>query len=106
MGFVGAVNRLGSLFVRPHDVVILHGAGTRRRGGDDRAIVHLGFEVRVELVLGEGEKLRAQLTRPRATSSSSKGQIVYARPSQAKVFDNEGERPVTASLTTEELQAA
>src|SRR5213080_3513262 len=57
MGFVGAVNRLGSLFVRPHDVEILQ----RPEPGADEAmiehLVHLGFEVRVELVLADGDGL-------------------------------------------------
>ena len=101
MGFVGAVNRLGSLFVRPHDVEILQHP---EHGADEAMIehmVHLGFEVRVELVLAEGENLWAQITQAEAEQLElEKGQIVYVRPSRAKVFDRNG-RP-----TTEELQAA
>ena len=101
MGFVGSVNRLGSLFVRPHDVEILQNP---ERGADEAMIehlVHLGFEVRVELVLAEGESLWAQITQAEAEQLElEKGQIVYVRPSRAKVFDRNG-RP-----TTEELQAA
>jgi sulfate transport system ATP-binding protein len=101
MGFVGAVNRLGSLFVRPHDVEILQHP---QPGADEAMIehmVHLGFEVRVELVLAEGEGLWAQITQAEAEQLElEKGQIVYVRPSRAKVFDRNG-RP-----TTEELQAA
>jgi sulfate transport system ATP-binding protein len=101
MGFVGAVNRLGSLFVRPHDVAILQNP---EPGADEAMIehmVHLGFEVRVELVLAEGENLWAQITQAEAEQLElEKGQIVYVRPSRAKVFDRNG-RP-----TTEELQAA
>ena len=37
MSFVGPVNRLGSKFVRPHDVQILVAPARARRGGDDRA---------------------------------------------------------------------
>jgi sulfate transport system ATP-binding protein len=102
MGFVGAVNRLGSLFVRPHDVEILH----RPEQGTEEAmiehIVHLGFEVRIELVLGDGDGLWAQITRADAQALElEKGQIVYIRPNRARVFDEDG-----ASPTTEEFQAA
>ena len=50
-------------------------------------IVHLGFEVRVELVRADGEKLRAQLTRDRCEELElAAGQIVYVRPSHERVF--------------------
>jgi sulfate transport system ATP-binding protein len=98
MSFVGEVNRLGALFVRPHDVEISH---LRDPGGEEamiERIVRLGFEVRVELVLGDGDKLWAQLTKAQADELElAQGQIVYARPSHAKVFDDEGE-PSTAEL--------
>src|SRR5213596_1003684 len=49
-------------------------------------IVHLGFEVRVELVLADGDHLWAQLTRSQAEELEiSQGQIMYARPSRARV---------------------
>ena len=54
-------------------------------------IVHLGFEVRVELVLAEGENLWAQITQAEAEQLElEKGQIVYVRPSRARVFDRDG----------------
>ncbi len=102
MGFVGAVNRLGSLFVRPHDVEILHRPETGTEEAMIEHIVHLGFEVRVELVLGDGDGLWAQITRADAQALElEKGQIVYIRPNRARVFDEDGSGP-----TTEELQAA
>jgi sulfate transport system ATP-binding protein len=101
MSFVGAVNRLGSLFVRPHDVEILHSPTTGTEEAMIERIVHLGFEVRVELVLGDGDALWAQITRAHAEELEIvEGQIVYVRPSEGRTFD-EGEHP-----TTEELQAA
>jgi sulfate transport system ATP-binding protein len=61
-------------------------------------IVHLGFEVRVELTLADGDGLWAQLTRGEAQQLElAEGQIVYARPSRARVFDDSGE-PSTAEL--------
>jgi sulfate/thiosulfate transport system ATP-binding protein len=63
-------------------------------------IVHLGFEVRVELELAEGEPLWAQLTRAQAEELELvEKQIVYVLPSRKKVFDENGPR-------TEELVLA
>ena len=46
-------------------------------------IVHLGFEVRVELATGDGRPLFAQLTRPEVDQLElEEGQIVYVRPSR------------------------
>jgi sulfate/thiosulfate transport system ATP-binding protein len=108
MGFVGAVNRLGSLFVRPHDVEILQ---SPEPGADEAMIehlVHLGFEVRVELVLGDGDGLWAQITQAEAEQLElEKGQIVYVRPSRGRVFDRDDGKPPGDGLpSTEELQAA
>ena len=50
-------------------------------------IVHLGFEVRVELVRGDGAKLDAQVTRDRCEELElERGQIVYVRAASEKVF--------------------
>jgi sulfate transport system ATP-binding protein len=109
MSFVGAVNQLGSLFVRPHDVEILQ---QPKQGADEAMIehlVHLGFEVRVELVLGDGDGLWAQITQAEAEQLElEKGQIVYVRPSRGRVFDRDDARPSEngSSPSTEELQAA
>jgi sulfate transport system ATP-binding protein len=98
MGFVGEVNRRGALFIRPHDVELSH---LREAGAEEamiERIVHLGFEVRVALLLADGDRLWAQLSRAQAQELElTQGQIVYARPSRARVFDEEGE-PSTAEL--------
>ena len=61
-------------------------------------LVHLGFEVRVELTLADGDTLWAQITRAEAQQLElAEGQIVYARPSRARVFDDSGS-PSTAEL--------
>jgi sulfate transport system ATP-binding protein len=91
MSFVGSVNRIGELFVRPHDVQLLHLPALRTVEAMIERIVNFGFEVRVELVLGDGAPLVAQLTRAQAEELElTEGQIVYARPSRAKVFDENG----------------
>jgi sulfate transport system ATP-binding protein len=50
-------------------------------------LVHLGFEVRVELVRDDGETLSAQLTREQVEGLELQdGQIVYVRPMRQTVF--------------------
>jgi sulfate transport system ATP-binding protein len=82
MTFVGEANRVGESFVRPHDVEF---------GSGDRAtverVVHLGFEVRVELRLANGEELWAQVTRDEAERLELvEGAHVHVRSRRAKVF--------------------
>jgi sulfate transport system ATP-binding protein len=87
MEFVGAVNRLGDSFVRPHDLEItLTPNGTTREAMVVR-LVHLGFDVRVELVRDDGEAMSAQLTRDEAqVMELQQGQIVYVRPTRQTTF--------------------
>jgi sulfate transport system ATP-binding protein len=87
MSFVGEVNRLGDHFVRPHDMTV----SLDRDAGDEEAmvqrIVALGFEIRVEFVLGDGAEVWAQLTRSELQKLELReGQIVYLRPGQTKSF--------------------
>jgi len=80
MGFLGPVARLGDTLVRPHDLRIL---GEPRDGALEAQVarvVHLGFEVRVELELDGGEPLTAQLTRDEAAELELHGgDIVWVR---------------------------
>jgi sulfate transport system ATP-binding protein len=87
MSFVGPVNRLGDAFIRPHDVeLLLEPNGSTREAMVER-LVHLGFEVRAELVRDDGERLSAQLTREQAEALElEQGQIVYVRPTRQTVF--------------------
>jgi sulfate/thiosulfate transport system ATP-binding protein len=87
MSFVGQVNRIGDTWVRPHDFeVVLEPNGTTREAQVER-IVHLGFEVRCELVTDEGEPLSLQLSRDEAeTLELEPGQIVFVRPTKETVF--------------------
>ena len=67
-------------------------------------IVHLGFEVRVEFTLADGNSLYAQVTRAQAEELEiAERQIVYVRPSTARVFEPETNG---APTPTEELQVA
>ncbi len=87
MSFVGPVNRLGDAFIRPHDVeLLLEPNGATREAMVER-LVHLGFEVRVELVRDDGTQLSAQITREQAEALElDPGQIVYLRPMRQKTF--------------------
>jgi len=89
MGFVGPVTRLGELFIRPHDVEVrTEPNGTTSEAMVER-LVHLGFEVRADLVLHDGQRVWAQLSREDAEELElAKGQIVFVRPSRTRVFSN------------------
>jgi sulfate transport system ATP-binding protein len=87
MSFVGQANRFGDRWVRPHDVqVTLEPSGTAREAMVDR-LVHLGFEVRADLVHDDGTCFSVQLTRDVAEQLElAAGQIVYVRPTRETVF--------------------
>jgi len=94
MSFVGEVNRLGDSYVRPHDIEVVLDADESTDEGMVKRIVALGFEIRVELVLGDGTEVWAQLTRNELQRLELReGQIAYLRPSQAKSFN--GSTPVS-----------
>jgi sulfate transport system ATP-binding protein len=87
MSFVGPVNRLGDAFIRPHDVELLLEPNGATQEAMVQRLVHLGFEVRVELVRDDGEVLSAQLTREQVEALElQRGQIVYVRPTRQTVF--------------------
>jgi sulfate/thiosulfate transport system ATP-binding protein len=89
MGFVGTVTQMGESFIRPHDVELrLEPNGTTSEAMIER-LVHLGFEVRVDLVLHDGQRLLAQVSREEAEQLElHQGQIIFARPSRVRVFSN------------------
>jgi sulfate transport system ATP-binding protein len=87
MSFVGPVNRLGDTFIRPHDVELLLEPNGSTQEAMVQRLVHLGFEVRVELVRDDGETLSAQMTREQVEALELRdGQIVYVRPLRQTVF--------------------
>jgi sulfate transport system ATP-binding protein len=90
MSFVGEVNRLGEHFVRPHDMEVVLDPDERTEEALVRRIVALGFEIRVEFVLGDGTEVWAQLTRPQLQKLELReGQIAYLRPGQLKSFSGD-----------------
>jgi sulfate/thiosulfate transport system ATP-binding protein len=87
MSFVGQANRFGDSWVRPHDLeLVLEPNGSTREAMVER-IVHLGFEVRAELMRDDGQPLAVQLTRDQAEHLElERGQIVYVRPTRETTF--------------------
>jgi sulfate transport system ATP-binding protein len=89
MSFVGPVNQLGDAFIRPHDVELLLEPNGSTQEAMVQRLVHLGFEVRAELVRDDGETLSAQLTREQVEALElQRGQIVYVRPTRQTVFSD------------------
>jgi sulfate/thiosulfate transport system ATP-binding protein len=81
MGFVGPVSRLGGRLVRPHDMSLSLVPADDTIEAMVSRVVHLGFEVRVEIELPGGEAARVQLTRAQTEELElARGDIVYVRP--------------------------
>ena len=89
MSFIGPVNRLGDALLRPHDIQILP-EGESEAGAVEalvRRVVHLGFEVRVELTLPDGRDVWAQVTRESAAQLElEEGQILAVRLPAPRTF--------------------
>ncbi|MCW2923074.1 MAG: sulfate transporter, ATPase subunit [Thermoleophilia bacterium] len=93
MGFLGPVNAVDGQLVRPHDLEI---SQTEEQGlgwaqAHVERVVHLGFEVRVEIVRADGWKLWAQLTRDEVESLGlDRDQTVWVRSRRARTCDETG----------------
>ena len=84
MSFVGPVSELSGRWIRPHDVQILVEPAEGAAEAMIDRVLHLGFEVRVELTLDEGEQTWVQTTRGQADELElEEGQIVWLRSSDA-----------------------
>jgi sulfate/thiosulfate transport system ATP-binding protein len=87
MSFVGPVNRIGDTFVRPRDINLSLDLDADSTEAMVERVVHLGFEVRAELVRDDGQHLLAQLTQEEAQALElERGLIVYVKPSRQTVF--------------------
>jgi sulfate transport system ATP-binding protein len=87
MGFVGQVTRMGEHLLRPHDVELRRHPDASTSEAMVERLVHLGFEVRADLVLGDGQRVWAQLSREDAEELElSQGQIVFVRPHRTRRF--------------------
>src|ERR1700754_1694159 len=63
MSFLGPVSKVGEHLVRPHDITISLAPGDGARRATVSRIVHLGFEVRVELDVDDEGAVSVQITR-------------------------------------------
>jgi sulfate transport system ATP-binding protein len=82
MGFLGPVSQVGEQLVRPHDIEISLAPGDGARRAEVMRVVHLGFEVRVQLRLdGDGDgAVSAQVTRHEAEQLELvEGGVVWVR---------------------------
>jgi sulfate transport system ATP-binding protein len=80
MNFIGPVTELDGELVRPHDLQILIDPAPSTEQAVVERIVRLGFEVRVELLLGDGESVSVQLARTEAEELELRvGEIVHVR---------------------------
>jgi sulfate transport system ATP-binding protein len=94
MAFVGPAHRLGEAWVRPHDVEVRHEPNGQTIEALIDRIVHLGFEVRVELTLEGGEHFSVQLTRDQVEELElAEGQIVFVRPRTSRTFSTGAAAP-------------
>src|SRR5438874_2084459 len=87
MSFVGPATLVDGSWVRPHELELLLDPDDGAAEALVDRVVHLGFEVRVELTRFDGEELWAQLTRDRCEELElAEGQIVYVRSNRERVF--------------------
>jgi sulfate/thiosulfate transport system ATP-binding protein len=93
MSFLGPVTRLGGKLVRPHDIVLSTTAQPGWFPAEVGRIVHLGFEVRIEMRVA-GEEVWAQVTRGTAGQLGlAAGDTVYVRSGGATAPGNIGPAP-------------
>jgi sulfate transport system ATP-binding protein len=80
MGFLGEVSQLAGRLVRPHDIAIAAESVDGAHEAMVSRVIHLGFEVRVELMLTSGEAVSAQITRTESDELElGSGDIVWLR---------------------------
>lgn len=103
MSFIGPVNVLPSsskifqnngfdcanpeMFLRPQDVIVEKSANGSTTPATVSRVIHLGWEVQVELTLDDGQVVTAHLTRERFDELELEPQQrVYVKPKDAKSF--------------------
>lgn len=114
MSFIGPVNVLPShtrffrdnglepsqaeIFVRPHDIQIQTSPNGVTAGAIVKRVIHLGWEIQVELALPDNEVVVANLSREQfAELELEAGQRVFIKPKDVKSF---------AGVATKNYQAA
>jgi sulfate transport system ATP-binding protein len=93
LGFIGQATRIDGRWARPHDVELLLQPADDAIEAMVERVARLGFEVRIDLVLADGEAARAQLTRDELVELELvRGDVVWARASRSFALDEVGER--------------
>ena len=96
MSFVGPVNQLDGHYIRPHDIDIVVDPSDQASEAMIDRIIHLGFEVRVELTHHDGSHFHVQLTQPQIEELElTEGQIVWVKPGRKTKFEG-GETTISA----------
>ena len=81
MGFVGPVTRLGDTLIRPHDIEIRLEPNGTTHSATIAHIARLGFEVRIDLALEDGQETSVQVTREESrVLDLEPGKSVFVRP--------------------------
>jgi sulfate transport system ATP-binding protein len=87
MSFVGPVSRFGDAWVRPHDIDVLEDEEEGALQALVERVAKVGFEVRIETVLGDGTPVPILATRQEAEELELRsGQIVWLRVHRAREF--------------------
>ncbi len=88
MGFLGPVSRVGERLVRPHDLTLSPSPEPGSIEARIQRVVHLGFEVRIELELQDGTRARAQLTRAQTEELElAPGDVVWVREQEPETVN-------------------
>ena len=96
MSFVGPVNQLDGHYIRPHDIDIVVDPSDQASEAMIDRVIHLGFEVRIELTLHDGSHFHVQLTQPQLEELElTEGQIVWVKPGRKTKFED-GETKISA----------
>jgi sulfate transport system ATP-binding protein len=81
MSFVGPVTNLDGTMIRPHDIEVWTSEHDGTTVATIDKVLHLGFEVRLELTIDGGEEVAVQIDRATADSLGlDDGQRVWVRP--------------------------
>ncbi len=96
MSFVGPVNKLYGHYIRPHDIDLVVDPSDQASEAMIDRIIHLGFEIRIELTHQDGSHFHVQLTQPQLEELElNEGQIVWVKPGRKTKFEN-GETKISA----------
>jgi sulfate transport system ATP-binding protein len=88
MSFVGPASKVGEAWVRPHDLELLLEPREGALTATIERIVHLGFEVRVELAVADAGPALAQITcDDLARLDVSNGDSIWVIPRRLRAFD-------------------